>query len=94
MTDRGEAEQVQPLPPPPPLPKGLVDLRPVSWVGTGLWFAGFCVLLVARLAFHAGAPIVLWTCLAGWLLGLLGLSVSWWQRSAARRGSRSAQTGF
>jgi len=32
----------------------------------------------------------LWTCLAGFVLGLMGLSVYSWQRRAARRGSRSA----
>jgi len=32
----------------------------------------------------------LWTCLAGFVLGLLGLSVYAWQRRAARRGARSA----
>lgn len=84
----------QVLPAPPPLPRRLVDLRPVACAGTGIWFLTFCALLIARLAFDSGAPVALWTCLAGFLLGLGGLSVSWWQRSAARRGSRGAQTGL
>jgi Protein of unknown function (DUF2530) len=72
--ERSDARQ-QVLPPPPPLPRRLVDLRPVTWVGTAVWFVAFCVLLVTRLAFHAGEPIVLWTCLAGWVLGLIGLVI-------------------
>ena len=77
---------------PPPLPSRLTDLRPPLWIGIGLWFIAFVVLLVARLGFHTGPPTVwLWTCLAGWVLGLIGMGIVHWQRDAARRGSRSAQ---
>lgn len=76
----------------PPLPGGLTDLRPPLWIGIGLWFAAFVVLLVARLGFHVGPPTVwLWTCFSGWVLGLIGLGIVYWQRSAARGGSRAAQ---
>jgi len=77
---------------PPPLPSRLTDLRPLLWIGIGLWFAVFVVLLVARLGFHTGPSTVwVWTCLSGWVLGLIGMTIVYWQRGAARRGSRSAQ---
>jgi hypothetical protein len=58
---------------------------------TVVWFVGFVVLLffISSLR-EADAMIWLWTCLAGWVLGLMGLSVYGWQRWAARRGRRSA----
>lgn len=76
---------------PPPLPARWVDMRPVLAVGTGLWFVAYCVLLVARYGY--GTPTGGWlaTCLAGWILGVIGTGVMYWQRAAARRGSRSAQ---
>lgn len=80
-----------PLPPPPPLPQRWVDLRPMVAVGTALWFVAFCGLLVARLAFHTRPTELLWICLAGWIVGLFGASVMYWQRAASRRGSRGAQ---
>jgi Flp pilus assembly protein TadB len=76
---------------PPPLPGRLVDARPVLRLGTALWFLAFCVLLVARLGFGVATSVWLWTCLAGWVLGLLGLLIVSWQRAASRRGTRSAQ---
>lgn len=82
------------LVPPPPLPRSVVDVtRPVIG-GTVIWFVLFCVLLVAVLGFGSGSSLLLWTCAAGWGLGLIGLGVMHWQRSAARRGSRGAQTGL
>lgn len=67
-------------PSPPPL-----DVDSVRVIGgvTLLWFVAFCVLL--------GLPgvvgrIWLWTCLAGWVLGLIGLLITRvQQRAAARR---------
>jgi hypothetical protein len=61
--------------------------------GTVAWFVAFVVLLFATdfLQRHS-AMIWLWTCLAGWVLGLVGLGIHGWQRSAARRGRRGAQT--
>jgi hypothetical protein len=76
---------------PPPLPARLVDARPVLWIGTTLWFLAFCGLLVAGLGFHAVTSVWLWTCLAGWVLGLIGMAIVSWQRAAARRGARGAQ---
>jgi len=54
-------------------------------VGTALWFAAFLVLLPfrGRLA-DGGHEVWLWTCLAGWLLGLLGLALSLRARAAGR----------
>ncbi|HEX4705771.1 MAG TPA: DUF2530 domain-containing protein [Pseudonocardiaceae bacterium] len=79
------------LPKPPPLPARWVDLRPLVAIGTLLWFLGFCGLLVARYGYHATTGIWLPTCLAGWVLGLIGTAIMYWQRAAARRGSRGAQ---
>ena len=76
---------------PPPLPARWVDMRPVLALGTGLWFVAYCVLLVEHYARHVDTGIWLTTCLAGWILGLIGTAIMYWQRSAARRGSRSAQ---
>ena len=76
---------------PPPLPARWVDMRPVLALGTGLWFVAYCVLLVERYARDVDTGIWLPTCLAGWILGLIGTAIMYWQRSAARRGSRSAQ---
>lgn len=76
---------------PPPLPARWVDLRPVLAIGTGLWFVAWCALLVARYADHVTTGIWLSTCLAGWILGIIGTGITYWQRTAARRGSRSAQ---
>ncbi|MQA07314.1 MAG: DUF2530 domain-containing protein [Pseudonocardiaceae bacterium] len=79
---------------PPPLPHGVVDTTRVVIGGSAIWFLLFCGLLVSILAFDSGSWLLLWTCAAGWGLGLVGLAVMHWQRSAARRGSRGAQTGL
>jgi hypothetical protein len=68
------------LPPPPPLPARWVDMRPIVTVGTALWFVGFCVLLVVRFAGHHATGNLLWTCLAGWVLGLIGAAIVYRQR--------------
>ena len=49
------------------------DPRPVVAVGTALFFLGFLVLLPfwGWLGEH-GHRVWLWTCLAGWVLGLVG----------------------
>ena len=58
---------------------------------TALWFLAFIVLLFFTDSLRAhDAMIYLWTCLAGGLLGCTGLSIYFWQRRAARRGTRSA----
>jgi len=78
---------------PPPLPASLSRPGVVAAVGTALWAGLAVVLLVAWLV--AGRPLDLLfsTSLSGILLGAFGYGVFVWQRSAARRGSRSAQQG-
>jgi Na+/melibiose symporter-like transporter len=93
QTNEQRTEQVTTttLPSPPPLPARWVDIRPLLAIGTGLWFLGYVVLLIARYGYQSVTGIWLPTCLAGWVLGLIGTSITYWQRAAARRGSRSAQ---
>ncbi len=78
---------------PPLLPSYQVSLSRVVILGTTLWFVGFVVLLffIPQLQ-ENDAMIWLWTCLTGSVLGLVGLAIYRWQRAAARRGSRGAQT--
>lgn len=79
---------------PPPLPPIRTGVAYIVVPGTAVWFIAFVVLLFAVDFLRAhDAMIWLWTCLAGWLLGLVGLGIFAWQRSAARRGRRGAQTG-
>ncbi len=61
-------------PAPEPLP---VNASTVIVIGTALWCAGFVVLLffAGRLA-DGGRLVWLWTALAGWVLGLLGLWIA------------------
>jgi protein-S-isoprenylcysteine O-methyltransferase Ste14 len=78
------------------------DLRPLPPVraaglahvvipGTAVWFVAFVVLLFLLPILHSHDALAwLWTALAGWLLGFVGLAIYGWQRSAARRGSRGA----
>ncbi|HEX5494175.1 MAG TPA: DUF2530 domain-containing protein [Mycobacteriales bacterium] len=67
-----------------------VDVVSVVMAGTAVWFVAFVVLLPfhGRLA-GAGHGDWLWTSLAGWTLGLLGILVARAQR-AARRAAWSA----
>lgn len=78
---------------PPPLPPGLTRMRTVVAVGTLLWLVAALTVLVANLAGAALPPVVLMTCVIGTALGGVGWAVFAWQRSAARRGSRTAQQG-
>ena len=50
------------------------DSRKVVAIGTAIWFTGFVVLLpfYTWLGRH-DHRIWLWTCLAGWILGVIGL---------------------
>ncbi|KAA2263030.1 DUF2530 domain-containing protein [Solihabitans fulvus] len=82
------------MPPPPPLPPRLADPVPIVMTGTALWFVAFVAFLVAKLGFGAGDDVWLWSCLSGWVLGVIGYGVFRWQRAAARRGSRGAQQGL
>jgi hypothetical protein len=68
-----------------PAPEPLeADVVRIVIVGTSLWFAAFLVLLPFRDRLAAdGRGFWLWTCLAGGLLGLVGLLLA--RRAAARR---------
>jgi hypothetical protein len=82
------------LRPTPELPKRLTDLTPVVMIGTGVWGVALVVLFVIQLS-SGGAPTTwLWTCLAGFVLGFMGLAIIAWQRAASRRGAKGAQRGI
>jgi hypothetical protein len=78
----------------PPLPPRLADPTPTVLICTGLWLLASLVLFGAFVFGDRALDEWFWTATAGWLLGLLGYSIFRWQRSAARRGSRSAQRGL
>jgi hypothetical protein len=50
-----------------------INTRRIVWIGTALWFVAFVALLPCYgwLGSHHHR-IWLWTCLAGWVLGLIG----------------------
>lgn len=74
---------------PPPLPRALTDPVPVVVVGTIVFGVALVIMLLV------GAPSLwTWSCAAGFGLGFFGYGVFRWQRSAARRGSRTAQEGL
>jgi len=76
---------------PPPLPPVTTGVWHIAVPGTVIWLVAFVVLLFFIPELQAdNAMVWLWTCLAGFVLGLLGLSVYGWQRRAARLGKRSA----
>ena len=76
---------------PPPLPPVTAGLWHIAVPGTVIWFLGFMVLLFFIPTLQANDAMVwLWTCLAGFLLGLMGLTVYSLQRRAARLGRRTA----
>jgi hypothetical protein len=77
--------------PPPPLPPRLLALAPLVYVMTALWLLGFVVLAVGHYVFDVFPPIWMWTALAGFALGLIGVPVMIWQRNASRRGAKGAQ---
>jgi Protein of unknown function (DUF2530) len=74
---------------PPPLPRSLLDPWPIIAVGALVW-------LVAAVAAFVIPTLAAWRpmTLAGLGVGVLGTSIFLWQRSAARRGARGAQTGL
>jgi hypothetical protein len=76
-------------PEPPPLPTQLLEMCPVIATGALAW-------LVAAVAAFAVPALETWrpVTLAGLGVGLLGTGIFLWQRQAARRGARGAQTGF
>ncbi|MBU3685877.1 MAG: DUF2530 domain-containing protein [Mycobacterium sp.] len=80
-----------PEPPPevPALPAALLNPRPVIAVGALLWMLATVAAFVAP-ALHTWRPVTV----AGLGVGVLGTSIYLWQRAAARRGARGAQTGL
>ncbi len=73
----------------PPLPAALLDPRPAVTAGAVLWaIAAIAAFLIPAL--HTWRPVTL----AGLGVGALGVLIFLWQRSAARRGARGAQTGL
>lgn len=76
-------------PQPPALPAVLTDPRPVIMVGAALWAAAIIAAFVVP-ALHTWRPVTL----AGLGVGVVGVSIFLWQRSAARRGARGAQSGL
>jgi Protein of unknown function (DUF2530) len=72
----------------PRLAPAFTRMRTVVGVGTILW------LVAAAVTFLTGPPLVVTTCLVGAGLGGVGWAVFAWQRAAARRGSRTAQSGL
>lgn len=76
-------------PKPPPLPDALLDPRPVIAVFTLAWLVAV-VLAFTVPALESWRPIAV----AGTGLAGFGTSVFLWQRRAARRGARGAQTGL
>lgn len=86
-----------PAPPPPqvptvvapPPPERLADPWTVIGVGTLAWLA-VTAAAFATPGLESWRPV----CLAGLGIGALGTGIFLWQRSAARRGARGAQTGL
>ncbi len=76
-------------PEPPPLPRRLLDPRPVILVGAVLWVLTAVASFVVP-ALESWRPIAV----AGLAVSVIGTSIFLWQVSAARRGSRGAQTGL
>jgi Protein of unknown function (DUF2530) len=62
-----------------------INARRIVAAGTLLWFLAFVALLpfYGRLGDHHHR-IWLWTCLAGWILGLLGWAIMRRHRKAGR----------
>lgn len=68
-----------------PTPEPLdVDSTKVIVAGTVLWLVGFVALLFFSEQLVGGDHRWLWTCLAGGVLGLLGLALSLRQRRPRR----------
>ncbi len=74
---------------PPELPASLLDPRPVIATGAVLW-ALAAVASFAVPSLEGWRPVTV----AGLGVGVFGLSLFLWQRAAARRGARGAQTGL
>lgn len=83
------AMSVEPGQDPEPLPPMLLKVWPVIALGAMGWLiAAAAAFLVPALG--SWRPVIL----AGLGTGLLGTGIFVWQRTAARRGARGAQTGL
>ncbi|MCB1265088.1 MAG: DUF2530 domain-containing protein [Mycobacterium sp.] len=79
----------KPGPIPPELPAALLDPRPVIGAGAALWsLAALASFTIPAL--HTWRPVTM----AGLAVSLVGVSIFIWQRAAARRGAKGAQTGL
>jgi hypothetical protein len=76
-------------PEPPQLPAALLEVWPVIAIGALAWLVAAVAAFVIP-ALETWRPVTL----AGLGVGVLGTTVFLWQRDAARRGARGAQTGF
>ncbi len=65
-----------------------MDLFRIVIVGSIVWIG---VLVVAL---FTGPSILAWTAFTGAVLGGIGMAIMTWQRSAARKGSKTAQQGI
>ena len=74
---------------PPTLPSALLDPWPVIAIGALAWLVAAAAAFVLP-ALAAWRPMTS----AGLGVGLLGTTIFLWQRDAARRGARGAQTGL
>jgi uncharacterized protein DUF2530 len=62
-----------------------INARRIVAIGTAIWFLAFVALLPFwNWLDEHDHRIWLWTCLAGWVLGLLGLAVMLRHRRAGR----------
>ena len=74
---------------PPMLPPALLEVWPVIGIGALAWLVAAVAAFVVP-AFETWRPLTL----AGLGVGVLGTTIFLWQRRAARRGARGAQTGL
>ena len=67
---------------PPPV---AINTRRIVAIGTAMWFVAFVALLPSYswLGRH-DHRVWLWTCLAGWILGLMGYSIMRRHRAEGR----------
>ncbi|MFM9034697.1 MAG: DUF2530 domain-containing protein [Mycobacterium sp.] len=89
MSTNGARPSSGALPEQVELPAALLDPRPVIATGALLW-ALAAVAAFTVPALQGWRPVTV----AGLGVGVFGLSLFLWQRSAARRGARGAQTGL
>lgn len=76
-------------PEPPQLPAALLEVWPVIAVGAVAWLAAAAAAFFVP-SLQNWRPVTV----AGLAVGLFGTGIFLWQRHAARRGARGAQTGL